>query len=77
MALPEYETLVVLRTHNRPLAAEDVLMRLQDDVGVTAINNRLKRLWEAGWATRFRSGKYWLYEAAFPAASVRMSEGEP
>lgn len=69
MPLPEYATLMVLRSNNRPLAAEDVLMRLQDDVSVNAINNRLKRLWLAGWATRFRSGKYWLYEAASPSGS--------
>ena len=41
--------------------AEAIALRLPDEVGVTAISNRLLKLHQLELVTRIKSGRYWLY----------------
>lgn len=53
--------------------AETILKKLTDEVGTTAINNRLERLRAAGFLTRTKIGKFWRYSKAFVKQPIGMA----
>ncbi len=44
--------------------AEDIAARLPDDIGTTAVNNRLEDLREMGLLKRRRDKRFWVYSCA-------------
>jgi hypothetical protein len=45
----------------KPRTAEELLGKIPDEVGITAINNRLERMRAIGLLNRVRHGKFWKY----------------
>lgn len=46
---------------NRPVTAEEVHSSLRENIGVTAVSNRLVYLYKLGLVDRKRDGKFLLY----------------